>query len=344
MQRHTVGGVDGLRAIAALGVLVYHASVFDPHIRYPATLAWMMLGGRGVDLFFVISGFCLSIAFLQRRANGNQAPFDVRRYAWARVRRIIPPYFATLLLFGLLALTPFGLPLINHAWHDAIPEFLAYFLFIFHDLRPPLDGSIWTLGIESRWYVLFPMLLALYLRSRWLFAALGIALYLCYYLTAILVDIGTLPCFMLGIVAADITVRKHAGSPWILFFTILSLVAACTQQFRDSGIDYTAPLWHLTSFFIVLTGVGTRVARKILDLQPLRFLGIASYSIYLVHMPLLAFAERHGAPQELTIVLSILAGLLFWRCIEAPSMAYFARTRAFGPDRGHETRSAEHDV
>jgi peptidoglycan/LPS O-acetylase OafA/YrhL len=323
-KRTWIGSIDGLRAIAALGVLFYHANSLDPHVRYPATSAWLMLGGRGVDLFFVISGFCLSFAFLRRRAEGDHTPFDLRTFAWARARRIIPPYYATLILFGVLALTPFGLPITQRPWHNAVAEFLQYFLFIFHNFRPPIDESIWTLGIEFRWYVFFPLLLALYMRSRFLFAILGLALYTCYYLTSILADIGTLPCFMLGIVAADMSVHGHTKSPWLLPLALAVLSAACAEQLHFLIIDHGDPLWHLAMFLLVLAGVGT--ADALFTWPALRFVGTASYSIYLVHMPVVAFFERRlGTPEELAILAGLSAGVAFWYAIEAPSLAYLAR-------------------
>src|SRR5271163_4433651 len=89
-----VPSIDGLRAVAVLGVIAYHANFLPGSV-----------GARGVDLFFVISGLCLSLPVLRRAGDFQRTRFWINR-CW----RIVPPYWAALALFALLSLTAFGLP------------------------------------------------------------------------------------------------------------------------------------------------------------------------------------------------------------------------------------------
>src|SRR5581483_12159461 len=78
--------IDGLRALAVLSVLIYHGTTRTPVGR------WFVEGRHGVDLFFVISGFCLSHPVLTRLASQGSAAFDNPLFFAKRIARIVPPY------------------------------------------------------------------------------------------------------------------------------------------------------------------------------------------------------------------------------------------------------------
>lgn len=96
--------IDGLRAIAVLGVVMHHIAKYDHHL---ATSPWrhaLREGAHGVDLFFVISGFCLSYPLIVRMHGAGDATLRVAHYFARRLVRIVPPYYAAvaalLLLFA----------------------------------------------------------------------------------------------------------------------------------------------------------------------------------------------------------------------------------------------------
>ncbi|TAM76122.1 acyltransferase [bacterium] len=119
MTNDRIKYIDGLRALAVLSVVVFHAAKYDPGITHASSsLASFLLrqGCRGVDLFFVISGFCLAYPTLARLHERNEATLDIVRYSARRLARIVPPYYAAiLLLLGLaLLLRGLGITLISH--------------------------------------------------------------------------------------------------------------------------------------------------------------------------------------------------------------------------------------
>ena len=93
--------IDGLRAVAVLGVLLYHAHPSFQIVGYShfSTLLGRVLaeGQHGVELFFVISGFCLSFPVLSRLANGEDPVFSTPGFFAKRLVRIVPPYWVAAL-------------------------------------------------------------------------------------------------------------------------------------------------------------------------------------------------------------------------------------------------------
>ena len=153
-----------------------------------------------------------------------------------------------------------------------------------------------------RWYLLFPFLMQLYVRSRLWFGAVGIVCYVVYFLTPFSVaDAGTLPCFMLGMIAADLIILRHPAIRYALPLAIGTLALAAWQQAHDDSTDLSNPLWHAVAFFCVSTAGDERVAR-VLRFAPLAFVGVASYSIYLIHEPVLESLGRAGLPAPLAAV------------------------------------------
>jgi peptidoglycan/LPS O-acetylase OafA/YrhL len=309
--------VDGLRAVAVLGVVLWHCA--------PAPTTAYALGERGVDLFFVISGFCLSHAILRRRAAGEDARLHWPTFMRARARRILPPYFAMLLILGALSLTAFGIPGVQGGWpHDGLLQYLGYFFFLYKDpMSPQLNAALWTLALEVRWYLYLPFVLALYLRSKWAFGALMVLLYCSYQWGLVMPDIGVLPCFMLGIVAADLTIRDKVHSPWYGVAAIALIGAAVAQQLLTGDLDHGDILWHFAVFFAVLAGI--RWGSVILASPILTTIGAASYGIYLIHTPFANLMRAYHFTSVAAFAVSVAIGLAFWRWIERPATAWASK-------------------
>jgi peptidoglycan/LPS O-acetylase OafA/YrhL len=300
-----------------LGVVLWHCA--------PAPTAAYALGERGVDLFFVISGFCLSYALLRRRAAGEAASLHWPTFMRARARRILPPYFAMLLILGVLSLTAFGIPGAPAGWaHDGLLQYLGYFFFLYKDpMNPQLNPALWTLALEVRWYLYFPFVLALYLRSKWAFGTLMLLLYCSYQWGLVMPDIGVLPCFMLGIVAADLVIRDKVHSPWYGVVAVALIGAAVVQQLLTQDLDHGDFLWHFAVFFALLAGI--RWGSLILASPILTSIGAASYGIYLIHSPFANLMLAHHVTSVVAFAVSVVIGLAFWRWIERPSTAWASK-------------------
>jgi peptidoglycan/LPS O-acetylase OafA/YrhL len=308
-----------LRALAVLSVALGHACKL---VAGPAAVFVANAGTRGVDLFFVLSGLCLSYPLLQNlRERGRPLP-RIPAFLRRRFARIAPPYYAALALLGALSYTHFGMP----QWpglHLSTPHLLrelgldALFL---TNAGPIPDTDFWTLGVEMRWYVLLPLVLALYVRSRVLFAILGLALYADYASPFGIADAGTMPCFMLGIVAADFALRRPAWSAHVWPLALLALAFALWQQSTTNDVDQGNWVWHVAAFALVASVVGNAALRRAFSAPALVAVGVASYSIYLVHHPLVQSFVQAGVPVPLAFGLALACGFAFWRLIEVPCL------------------------
>jgi peptidoglycan/LPS O-acetylase OafA/YrhL len=306
--------------VAVLAVLGYHLLLAS--VRAGAPPDWINCGARGVDLFFAISGFCLAYPFLRSWRAGGRPEIGYGRFMVRRLLRIAPPYWSALLLFALLSLTGFGLPSAPGTHLDAgaaLREFGLEGAFL-TNASPAYNASFWTLGIEMRWYLLFPLLLGLYVRSRLGFYALGAACYVLYFFTPWSIgDEGTLPCFMLGIVAADLRITGNPLERYAAGAAVVTLALAAFAQSGTPDIDHGSPLWHAAAFSLVVAASGGTFAR-VLRFKPLELTGIASYSIYLIHQPVLSSLVAAGINPWLAALAALLCGFAFYLAIERPSL------------------------
>jgi peptidoglycan/LPS O-acetylase OafA/YrhL len=314
------GYIDGLRAVAALSVLYLHGVTCAFAVCKGTHQAWRYIPGHGIDLFFVISGLCLSYPFLARARTGRPLDLDYLRFMANRLARIGPPYYIVLGILGLVALTPLGFP--GDALSAPVPAGQALWTFardlVFSTSGLQVYNSVfWTLGVEMRWYLLCPPLILLYLRSRAAFYLSIPLLYAAYFIPPFglpqVLELGTLPCFMLGIVAADVCsgenpVRRYAwGAAPLVAIAILAL--------DGSSINPADPLWHLLCFFVVVAA-STAPLRPLFEWRPLVVTGVASYSIYLVHLPVIWGLQRRGVTGLLPIAAGLAAGFAFWWFVE----------------------------
>lgn len=175
----SIAPLDGLRGVAVLWVIAFHYCALrdtasDPWVE--ALRAWPLAdsvlrnGYLGVDLFFLISGFLLTLPWLLRARAGEPAPAALPFYR-RRLRRIVPAYYLQLLLLFVLAL-----PLLRgfdywqrdlyvYAWNA-----VAHAGFV-HNTSPltsgsmAMNGALWTLAVEAQFYLLLPLLAPLFTRA-----------------------------------------------------------------------------------------------------------------------------------------------------------------------------------
>jgi peptidoglycan/LPS O-acetylase OafA/YrhL len=324
-SKSRVAYIDGLRAIAVLSVVVHHAAKYDAGIGSGPLQHAFLEGAHGVDLFFVISGLCLSYPVLAALRDRGWASFDVPGYFARRVVRIVPPYYFAIAVVGTATLAlahwgiamPHGVSGSNVTWFEVIKQM------IFADRRPQfLNGSFWSLAVEWRWYFLFPVMLLLWTRSARAFVALTIAIGAVAALTrAGGFDLPILPAFMLGIVAAQAEiaswpVRRLAA---LLFVLALCVALALEPKFSSEFFRQDQPAWQVAAFFFVVAAGSVPWLRAALSLRPLIWVGVASYSIYLVHEPIIALAEQSaGLNAALAGFAAIACGGVFWCAFERP--------------------------
>jgi peptidoglycan/LPS O-acetylase OafA/YrhL len=365
IERGRLSFIDGLRGVAMLSVLLYHCWVHT--IRSPIALS---AGGRhldltaplhygylGVNLFLLLSGFCLTYPLAGR----GQAQFrlDLGRFFRRRARRILPPYYIALAAFALLPTVERGVRAALGADVSEVPHVTAgqvvTHLLMVHNFSlawmGAINASFWTLALEWQLYMLFPVLVWGFRRwgpGRTLAAVLAITL--CYrtwvYRTQDIhrLEIGyiyaySLPGrmfeFVLGMLAA-LLLAGLEGTPerrWVLRYLIgavtLGGVGLLLSHLWTPFSPVTDVIWGLAFFCLVMYGGGRSAAgRGWLDARPLVSLGLISYSVYLIHEPLIvrgyAAVQTVHRSSVFTLLLFELAvaplligiGWLYFRCVE----------------------------
>jgi peptidoglycan/LPS O-acetylase OafA/YrhL len=182
--------IDGLRALGMLMVFLFHSWEFGGtpvwHVtvlgRETNMLGFLSNFGTGVDLFMVISGFCLFWPLC--KSTEALRTWEWRPYFKHRIRRIVPPYYAAI---GYAVLLPMVLVVLFRSMKIAanwqpIPsawQLFTHLLFI-HSMFPGtwngITGAFWSLGLEAQFYVLFPLAVFGYRRGGvkviwWMIAA-----------------------------------------------------------------------------------------------------------------------------------------------------------------------------
>jgi len=176
-----IAAIEGLRGVAVLWVMLFHYVAlrdgrFDDAFLGVMT-AWAPLeafvrnGYLGVDLFFIVTGFLLTLPWFRRADAGLPAP-DWRTFYARRARRIVPAYYVQLMFLFFLVL-----PLIHpRIWLESTPFIvhnLGAHLTFLHYTSPltssslTVNGALWTLAIEMQYYLLLPLLAPLFVRWPW---------------------------------------------------------------------------------------------------------------------------------------------------------------------------------
>lgn len=324
--------LDGLRGIAVLLVLVFHVAERWPALAHDRLGYLAGFGSRGVEVFFVLSGLCLAYPTLRARADGDRRPFDVRRYAVRRIARIVPPYYAAIAVFAALSLTPLwhaAAAFAPHCLRATVPLRGTIEELLFIDRAYPMHNlSFWSLAIEFRWYFLFPLALGLMLaNARAFYGVLAGVAVLDLSGRIVSNDLGALPSFLLGIVAADAIVHERT---WTRFAPYAALAAfACAALSGVHPGDHTSLAWSATCFFLVAAATRRGPWQALLRTPPIVAIGGASYSIYLIHEPILTYVEQvlRWSPL-LSGAIALAAGGVFWAVVERPATRLWSGRQA----------------
>lgn len=257
IEARRIAHIDGLRAVAVLSVVAYH--VYEWYTHGPQSGFLDLIGRQGchgVELFFVISGFCLSYPFVARLHATGSARFDVARFAARRIVRIAPPYYAAMAALFVLAivLARFHVFVPQETVAGAAPLQLLKQIAFVDGGTYFLNPSFWTLPVELRWYVFFPIALWLWTRSPRAFVAVMLLALMAYSTRAGSLDLLVLPAFMLGIVAAHAYAHDSKLARYALLLFVPVACLALTQT-SHSGWGFVSPYTEAAAFpFVVSAG------------------------------------------------------------------------------------------
>ncbi len=338
-------GIDALRGIAVLMVLFFHSHIpsfgvdfYDGFIGF-----FNDYGTLGVDLFFVLSGFCIHRAYAKK-----DAIFDPKVYALRRWWRIYPPYFFALSLAVCLNLGT------NYfkwrtggdiSWANFGPIPVFSHLFMVHNLSQEtmltISGPFWTIAAEVQYYLLYCLLRPLFKdRLGWAMLFLGsIILYFVawhFYYQPIRIQPLNPFCYwvewVLGAFLADLW-RNHPSAFKPISCSV-GLAVFFGAMFLYSSKLLADPLWTrliAASGLVALTAftLGTETLWRSRPLRWLSWVGLFSYSIYLTHFMLIDRFRVFvivNLPQGMWRVAASMAALaaaltvayIFYRCFERP--------------------------
>lgn len=314
-------GIQMLRGIAALGVVIYHAGGSVASSQYQGAdligIATMGLDA-GVDLFFVISGFIISLPIFIGKSK------SVGQFLFSRLTRVYPMAILTAALYigiggGLLSKWP----------EETLRTFLTS-AFLLPSYIDPVPIVLWTLKQEILFYTLFASLFLSRSAGFALLATWGIASFVINsteFFFAWLFHIKNIE-FLAGIVACYAFVHYRPNPRAAIYMTIgggaLFLAVALSEPFLEPSPRVLTVLLALTSAILVV-GIA---AQPLIASGYFAFLGTASYSVYLIHFFVISAVNKAisivapwlPAPLTLTVlvIFATLGGIGYYVALERP--------------------------
>lgn len=345
---HLIGyraDVDGLRAVAVISVIAFHLS-----------RSWLPGGYLGVDIFFVLSGYLITLILWREALKGQ---FSIIRFYERRVRRIMPA-LVLLLFFTTLAAIALLLPADLIGYGKSMLATLGFVANIYFwrdtdyfsraaEAKPLLH--VWSLGVEEQFYIIFPLLIAALARfwPRATFPAIAMLTLLSLAANILALKVGgASPAFFLlptrawelgaGAMAALLPLRlMPLGAVAGLLGSIgaAAIVIGVVSPLQKYGSIPVALPVVIGTALVIAAGQGKQSPiSRLLAFGPLTFVGLISYSLYLWHWPFIVFSQyylvRNLNLGEMAVAVAgmTICAILSWRFVERPfrSKTIAART------------------
>jgi peptidoglycan/LPS O-acetylase OafA/YrhL len=342
-----MAGLDGLRAVAVLAVVLYHLNI-----------GWASGGLLGVGVFFVLSGYLITDVLLAERE--REGAISLGRFWLRRARRLLPALWVMLVvvtlwiaildpsqLAGVRGALGAALLYVSNWWYAF--QHVSYFA----SFRPPSPlGHLWSLAVEEQFYLAWPLLLILALRlapRRWLLIGLVVlGAIASAWAMATMFQPGSDPTrvyegtdtrafqLLLGASLAFVwPSRRLTGSISALRrrgldtlgavgLTVILVMVVATNEYQTFLYRGGMVILSLATLAVVavLAHPATLLGR-ILGAPPLRWIGVRSYGIYLWHYPIIVLTSPvvGSAGPVLTLLqvgATLVVAALSWRFVEEP--------------------------
>jgi len=349
--------IDGLRAVAVVPVVLYHAGV-----------PWLGGGFVGVDVFFVISGFLITSIIAPELGDRR---FSLLRFYERRARRILPALFFVLAAsfpaaMVLLLPTDFEayagsllatLGFVSNVWFWTSTDYFARA----SELLPLLHT--WSLAVEEQFYIAYPLALALLMRGgrRATIIVLGAAMLLSlglsvwatprmpaasfYLLPTRAWELGFGALIALGVRPRTLHRAARETLSVVALAAILGPVFLYDSDTTFPGLAALPPVLG-TALLILVGATGSSAVHRLLGTRALVSVGLISYSLYLWHWPVLAYFRVHAAEPALppafaaaAVGISVAMAVLSWRYVERPFRIRPGADPAGGNRRGLSRRA-----
>ena len=331
--------LDGLRGVAVLTVVLSHLSLLRLN---PLPVDFTGIGKCGVYLFFVLSAFLLTYQFFEKGPAGAYTSSALANYFWRRALRVLPLFYLVVLVSGFT--TEF---FSRHLMGHGLPYTIPLHAVIPHLLLRAGVGVLWSVPVEFKFYFLLPLVAAVF---QWtgrklvfvdaVLAGIVVGLLL-YRFPASAMRLGTvdvryfLPVFVIGSLCASVAYKvpfdRHpriaSAIAWmiaaVLVLTVPSIYSALIRPvpigyFQKSLLLY-AVLWAV---FLYMAIYAEGWLRSLLTSRFLVFLGRISFSVYLLHFPILLICHKFAAGNRwigaLAFVFILGVASVSYRLIERP--------------------------
>ena len=306
---HRVAGLDAIRGLAALYVVVSHCRLLTfpgyPENTGPGWHGWLLHGRFAVVLFITLSGFSLAIA----PARDGWHLRDPLRFARRRAWRILPPYWAALGFSLVVAATVTPLPLSDPPTIRSV----VVFGLLMQDfaVAPVPNGAFWSIAVEAGLYCGFPLLLLMRRRAgaTATLAAVTVPVIAAGLLhpgisaghkstgfTLELAPLFTLGLIAAGIITADDRIRRW---PWHWFAALAATPVILLISIKGSAWTVNRYYWidlaigpTTAMLLVAVAGRQSSALMRLPDNRPVRMLGRISFSLYLIHLPVVSIISR----------------------------------------------------
>ena len=341
--------LDGVRAISFLIVFVAHAG-----------LDWIVPGRFGVDIFFLLSGYL--ITFLLIREYSSTGSISLRHFYMRRALRIFPPMYA--ILGCTLLLLWFSHQMAGITWAGVSSQLFYYQNYFFRPGIIPELGPLWSLAVEEHFYIFFPPLMVLLLArsenyrdiAKALLVLCGLILAWRCCVVAFMPEgmrwardasdtradsilYGCVLAFLQQTPLSDSIFQRKRLERYIIpacLGTLLLTFAVRNSIFRET-IRYTLQGLAIAPLLYYVVHYPETYVGKLLNTRVLSYVGVLSYSLYLLHAVVLLQMGRvvHGALAVglLSLPVTIALGVLTRVLIEKPAEKLRSKLRDTRPAR-----------